>query len=351
MARQPKSTTLYPHPFSKAYWQDAAAEMKDTKMLVITALMIALRVALKPAAIQLGPQLSIQTAMLATALGAMIYGPVMAIPAAMISDTIGFMLFPNGEYFLPFMLTEIASSMIYALFLYRAKVTPTRVMLSRFFICFLVNVVLQQFIIAWQYTYMGNPEEAKDTVLGIMSVTRVLKNLGMFPLEAIVMTLFLKYVMPIVYRAKLIAFPADLRFDKKQIITLVVLVALGAAWCGGYLVYHYDNTSVTTGYSKEEVPKMNKKLHGIVTERTAEIQKEKTVAVIEFAKKPFLGNDIQYTVAIYQVKEGCELTEDMWSLKKTPASKHPDLERIATATVFTDRSTVDVFTYDIVFNK
>ena len=71
-----KSTAVYKTPFSKAYWVDAAAELKDTKMLVVTALMIALRVALKPLAIPLGPQLSIQTAMLATALGAMIFGPV-----------------------------------------------------------------------------------------------------------------------------------------------------------------------------------------------------------------------------------------------------------------------------------
>jgi len=121
-----KSTAVYKHPFSAAYWRDAAAELKDTKMLVVTALMIALRVALKPLAIPLGPQLSIQTAMLATALGAMIFGPVMAIPAAMISDTVGFMIYPTGDYFLPFMLTEIASTMFYAIFLYRAeKVTPS----------------------------------------------------------------------------------------------------------------------------------------------------------------------------------------------------------------------------------
>ena len=51
MARVQKSTTLYPHPFSKAYWRDAALEMKDTRMLVVTALMGALRIALKPFAI------------------------------------------------------------------------------------------------------------------------------------------------------------------------------------------------------------------------------------------------------------------------------------------------------------
>ena len=110
MSKTARSTAIYPHPFSKAYWKDAASELKSTKMLVVTALMLALRIVLKPLAIPLGPQLSIQTAMLATALGAMIYGPVVAIPAAIISDTIGFMIYPTGDYFLPFMLTEIAST-------------------------------------------------------------------------------------------------------------------------------------------------------------------------------------------------------------------------------------------------
>ncbi len=350
MAKTQRSTALYPHPFSGAYWRDAAAELKDTKMLVITALMIALRVALKPLAIPLGPQLSIQTAMLATALGAMIFGPVMAIPAAIISDTVGFMIYPNGEYFLPFVLVEIASTMIYALFLYRAKPSPTRVMLSRFFICFLVNVVLQQIVIAWQYTYKGNPEEAKETVLGIMSVTRVIKNLGFFPLESIVLTLFLRYIIPVVSRAKLISASAEaMRFNKKQVITLVLLVVLGAGWCTGYLFYHYDNTSVTTGYSAEEVVDMNKKVHEMIADRDDRINKDNTIAVIEYAHKPFLGDTITYTVAIYEVKEGVEINDKLWGLKKTPASKHEDLAKLATVTMVTDTKTIGIGSFEIVF--
>ena len=120
MTRTQKSTALYAHPFSGAYWRDAAAELKDTRMLVITALLVALRIALKPFAIPVGPQMYIQTPMLATALGAMVFGPVMAIPAAIVSDTIGFIIHPTGEYFLPFVLTEIASTVIYALCLYRS---------------------------------------------------------------------------------------------------------------------------------------------------------------------------------------------------------------------------------------
>ena len=338
-----KSTALYPHPFSKAYWRDAAAEMKDIKMLVITALMIALRIALKPLAIPLGPQMYIQTATLATALGAMLFGPVMAIPAAMISDTIGFMIFPNGDYFLPFMLTEIASTLIYALCFYRAKPSASRVIIARFLICFVVNVILQQFIIAWQYTYMGNPEKAKDTIMGIMTQARIFKNLFFFPIETVVITLFLKVLVPITSRMKLTyGGSTGLDFTKKQIAALVLLVIIGAGSAAGYLHYYYNNNSITKDYTAEEVVEYNHLVHGIIVEQEGDVDQNRTVAVIEYASKPFFGSETTYDVALYEVKEGVEVQDYMWSLKKTPASKDENLVRIATVTIVVENKTNEV---------
>ena len=347
MATRQKSTALYPHPFSKAYWRDAAAELKDIKMLVITALMIALRIALKPFAIYIGPQMAIQTATLATALGAMIFGPVVAIPAAMISDTIGFMIFPTGDYFLPFMLTEIASTMIYALCFYRAKPSASRVMIARFLICSLVNVVLQQLIFAWQYTYMGNPDKAKDSIMGIMGMARIFKNLFFFPIETVVITLFLKVLVPVTTRAKLTyGGSTGLEFSKKQIAALVLLVVIGAGSAVGYLHYYYNNNSVTKDYSAQEVIDYNHLVHDIIVEQE-DISAENTVAVVEYASKPFFGSETTYDVALYQAKEGASITDKMWSYKKTPASKDENLIRIATATIVTDNKTGDVLSFDI----
>ena len=347
MTKAQKSTTLYPHPFSKAYWKDAASEMKSIKMLVVTALMIALRVALKPLAIPLGPQLSIQTAMLATALGAMIFGPVVAIPAAIVSDTIGFMIYPTGDYFLPFVLTEIASTMIYALCLYRAKPSATRVIIARFFICFFVNVILQQLIFAWQYTYMGNPDGAKNAILGIMTTARLSKNLFFFPIESIVLTLFLKAMIPITSRAKLTyGGKSGMELTKKQIVVLVVLLLVGIGSSIGYLNYYYNNNSVTKDYSAEEVIEKNHLVHDIIVAEDKEVPAGDTVAVVEYAAKPFFGEDTTYTVALYQAKEGASITEKMWSYKKTPASKDETLERIATVTIVTDNKTGEVLSYE-----
>lgn len=346
MRKTLKTNNLYPHPFSKAYWKDAALELKDIRMLVITALMIALRIALKPFAIYIGPQMAIQTATLATALGAMLFGPVVAIPAAMISDTIGFMIFPTGDYFLPFMLTEIGSTMIYALFLYRAKPSATRVMLARFCICLFINVILQQVIFAWQYTYMGNPDKAKDAIMGMTSIARIFKNLFFFPIETVVLTLFLKVLMPVVQRAKLVAAgEANLSFTKKQIAALVLLVVIGAGSAVAYLDYYYDNNSVTKDYTAEEVIEKNHEVHDIIVAKDESVDANATVAVIEYASKPFFGKETTYDVALYQAVEGATITDNMWSYKKTPASKDKNLERIATVTIVTDNSTGDVISF------
>ena len=355
MSTRVKSTTLYPHPFSKAYWRDAAAELKDTRMLVIAALLTALRIALKPLAIPLGPQLSIQTAMLATALGAMVYGPVMAIPAAIISDTIGFIIFPTGDYFLPFVLTEIASTVIYALCLYRAKTTPTRVMLSRFFICFLVNVVLQQLIYAWWYVYIGNPVKAKDQILGMMTIARIFKNLCMFPIESVVLTLFLRFVMPVTRRAKLTYSPdEEMKYTSKQIITLVVLFVVGVSSAVGYLFYRYDTSSRTSDYSTEERVSVNHAMAEIVLDNTDQWDEEQVVCVVDSAYRGFLASETDYTVSVYvldpeafaigQAEDETYSMDTLWAYSKSGPSKdkYQSLVKVATAEIVKNEKTGEI---------
>ena len=361
MTKAQKNTTLFPSPFSKGYWSTAAAELKDTKMLVVTALMIALRVALKPLAIPLGPQLSIQTAMLATALGAMIFGPVVAIPAAMISDTVGFMIYPSGDYFLPFMLTEIASTMLYALCLYRAKVTPTRVMLSRFGICFFVNVVLQQFIYAWWYAYIGNPEQARESILGMMTLARILKNLAMFPIESVVLTLFLKFLMPVTRRAGLTYCDAeDMKFDKKQIITLVCLMMIGCVTAIGYLGYRYNTSSRSADYKTEERVAIQKEMAELVLEETDNWDEETVICVVDSAFRGLFKSETDYTVAVYvldeeafaagQAEDESYTLDTLWAYSKSgpKKDKYQSLIKVAECKVQKNEKTGEVLSFECV---
>ena len=362
MTRRQKSTALYPHPFCKGFWVDAAAEMKDTKMLVIAALLTALRIALKPFTIYLAPQLGISAAMLANALGAMIFGPVVGIPSAIISDIVGFVIYPTGDYFFPFVLTEIASTTIYAMCFYRQKLSAMRVVLSRFLICFLVNIVLQTLIFSWQYLYMGNPEGAKNQVLGIFTVARIFKNLAFFPIESVFVTLFLKVLLPVVRRAHLIYDrEATLKFDKKQVAALVCLFVIGAGSAVGYLGYRYNykGTSRTADYTKTQRVEMNKEMTDLVLDKTDDWDDQKVVCIIDSAYRGLFQKDTDYTVAVYVLDEDAfaagqqadpKYTMDtLWGYSKSGPKKDANhsLVKVASATFNRNENTGAVTDFQV----
>lgn len=354
MKRLAKSTTLYTHPFSKAYWRDAVRELGDIKMLVVAALMIALRVALKLVAIPLAPNLKINTAFLANALGAMVFGPVVAAVAAVASDLLGFLVSNDGGvYFLPFVLTEVAGSVIFALFLYRAKLNPTRVLLSRFCICFFVNIVLQTPIMILYYRiYIPGSSY-------VLTLPSIVKNLFMFPIESVVLSLFLSVVQPITYRLKLTYDKnANFKYAGKQIALLVCLVVIGTASVAGYLVYHYRTTSLSSAYSAEERVEANRSMQALVLENTDEWDDAETVTIVESAYKEFLGKETTYTVAVYlldtqmlEEKIGAEKAdnpkstysgETLWGYSKSKAAKDEVLTRAATAVIVVENKTGQV---------
>ncbi len=324
MSTQQRSTALYTHPFSKAYWRDAAAEMKSTKMLVIAALMIALRVACKGLSVPIAPSLDLfNVASFINALSAMIIGPVLAIPSAIVSDFLGVMIWDGlGTYFLPFVLQEIGSSLIWALLLYRTKVTPWRVILGRFAICFLINIALGTPLLVLYQNY------ALGTSSLVLTWPRIFKNTFMFPIEAVVMTLFLSIMLPITNKMGFTFFHAEnrsaLKFSKVQIATLAVLFIFGLGCVGGYLTYHYQTTSLSASYDAEERVQKNKLMQQYLLEYSDEFDDTNTVTIVDSAKKEFLGKVITYTVSVYTYEDLSQ--EDLakcWTLSKSGPKKAP----------------------------
>lgn len=358
MSKLQKSNTLYAHPFSRAYWHDALMELKDTKMLVFTALMIALRVALKGVFIPIMPNVRINTAFFVNALGASIFGPVVAILAAVVTDTLGCIIFPNGPYFFPFILTEIGGSLIFALFLYRSKLSPTRIILSRFCIDLFINILLNAPLMLLYYkVVMG-----KSYVM--FTFPHIAKNLFMFPVESVLLSLFMGLMAPLLYRHKMIYDKGEgLKLRGKQIVLMVCLFAVGVASVVGYLYYYYSNNSISKDFTPEERYSINCRLNDHIIERTDNWDGEITVTVVESAHRQFFEGTTSYNVAVYTVdmdelhanieeKQAANPDSDYGLAKirgysKSPAAKDDALTREASGVIVMKDKTGEILSFEV----
>ena len=189
MQRKNVNYKTFKTPFCREYWKLAFAEFKNTKMIVFAALILALRIAVKPLSIPVAGDLKEGIGFIVNAFGSMIYGPVVSLLSGALSDTLGYLLYPSGVYFPAYMITEMAGSFVFALFLYRAEITVPRLLLCRFSICLFVNVVLSYPIHVWYW----------NVVLGkaySMALITVVKNVALFPIETVVLAVVFRALIP-----------------------------------------------------------------------------------------------------------------------------------------------------------
>lgn len=212
--------------FSGAYWAEAAKELTNVKMLVFAALMIALRVVLKSVQIPIVPnQLQVGVGFLVNALGAMTFGPVMAVIAAGISDTAGALFFPLGAYFFPFIFVEIAGSLLFALFFYKRKITLPRIILARLSVVAVCNFILNPLIMR---IYVGESYQ-------LITTLRVVKNVAMFPVECLLLVIFLRAMAPILKSVGLCrAEVGELKLNVWKIVVLALFSILAVI---GFMLY------------------------------------------------------------------------------------------------------------------
>ena len=319
---------FFDHPFSKAYWRLAAREFKSTKMLVFAAMMVALRIVFKQISIPIGPSLRINTAFMINALGATVMGPVLAIYCAAVTDTLGALLFPTGPYFFPFIFVEIAGSLIFALFLYRARLKPWRFIASRFCICFFVNILLNTPIMQLYYQIMMGRYYAPFDML------RIAKNLALFPVEALVLMVIFRPMLPIFRRMGFaVDGPDSFQITPRRIAVVVALAVAGCAAVGGYAWLDYNNTSLSASYSAEERLARNMALGERVMAEHPELDAEKIVCVIESAYPRAFHPEVTYHVAVYEADvSGAENPEDLLTelrgLSKSKAAAREELTKL-----------------------
>lgn len=181
---------LFSHPFSRAYWKTAVKDFQRLPTLAFSAVMIAACIALSYVpSIPVGDQVRVTWGFLARALCGMVGGPVNALVFGAAEDTISYLMHPTGPYFPGYMLTTMLGTLIYALFLYRTRVTVVRIFLAKL-LTNILNVTLgalwSAILYSKGYLYYAS--------------TSFLKNAIMLPVQTIMLVVLFAALLPILGR-------------------------------------------------------------------------------------------------------------------------------------------------------
>ncbi len=236
MKNQKRDLTLFRTPFTPAYWRLAFGEVCSLRMLTLTAILAAICGILDIFFIPIvnANVLQIKFSFFAVALCSMVCGPILAVPAGFLIDTIGFLLGGNlaGGYFFGYALSSICSSVIFALFFYRARrITVWRTAAAKFSVSLLVNVFIGSL---WRQIMVG---KGYWYYVGIAAV----KNAALLPLEVAVLVLFLQKMLPLLKHAKVVSRDAEFSMTRADVITTVITAVIGIAALAAFVLRKMNN--------------------------------------------------------------------------------------------------------------
>ena len=182
---------IFKTPFSRAYWRCAAADAKKLRTLVFSALMVAACVALGYLkSVPVVNNIRVSWGFLARALCALVGGPVNALLFGFVEDTVGYMMDPSEGWNPFYIFTTMLGVFTYALFLYRAEVTVTRVFLAKL-LTNIQNVFLQSLGTYLWYSSKG---------YWIIAGERAVKNAIMLPVQTVMLVALFAALLPILHR-------------------------------------------------------------------------------------------------------------------------------------------------------
>ena len=209
-----------------ASFRKSAAELKDIRCIVVTALLIALDLAIKSVTITVMPDLKVSFAFLAKASIGMLYGPTVGFISGAMSDLISFAIKPTGTFSPLFTLVESVGAMLYGLFLYKLKLSRTeihdksltkqnakqilRIVLAKLSVVIVCNLILTPLALV-----VTNSLEAGELVFGSVLVkypARLLKNAIQFPVDCVMLI----GVLPIVSSAYNLVFKGRKKSLRKE---------------------------------------------------------------------------------------------------------------------------------------
>jgi ECF transporter S component (folate family) len=222
--------SLFSVPITPAYFRCALADLKSPRMLTTTALLCAVCALIDMFFLPIGGAfLRIYFSFLIAGMLCMIAGPFLAIPAGFLVDTLSF-LFSGGDpagYFPGYALSSMLSFLIYALFFYRAHLSLSRIFIARLTVNVLINVILGS---VWKHILYGN-------AYIVYFISGAIKNIAMLPIEAALMLILYRRLVPILQRMHVIPGSVEITVQRRDYVFSAISGVIGVAILIAYYVY------------------------------------------------------------------------------------------------------------------
>lgn len=190
----------------------SAKEIKNIRSVCVTALLIALDIAIKMLTsiytISVGDTIKISFAFVVLASIGMLYGPTMAFAAGAITDIIGFLVKPTGAFDIRYTFIEALGALIYGIFLYNAvndKWLLPRIVAAKSTVVIICNL--------WLTTW-ANASISGKGILALLPA-RAIKNFAQLPVDIFILAVFL----PIILKAYTSVFKGARKIDANTIFS------------------------------------------------------------------------------------------------------------------------------------
>jgi len=179
---------------TSAYWKSTVNQSNKLTILSVTALMIALNIAISAYFIPVGENLRVYFSFIPTAIAGLIGGPAIALGYGFTCDILGFIIHPSGPFFPGYLLSSMLGALIYALYFYRARITVVKILLCKLTVNILINIGLNSL---WSAMLFGKGYY-------YYLVKSIIKNILMLPIEVIILISIFQVILPLASKMKLI---------------------------------------------------------------------------------------------------------------------------------------------------
>lgn len=247
----------------------SALELKSIRCLSVTALLIALDLAIKlTTTVDGSDSLHISFAFVALASVSMLYGPTVGFIAGMITDLLGFVIRPSGAFDIRFTLIEALGAMIYGIFLYNMQ--NDRWMIPRIIAAKTSVVIICNL---WLTTWAVASLAGKGFLA--MFPARAIKNIIQLPIDIVLLSLLLPVILKIwqlnpahkrVIDENLLFCDGSVGKAMIAMTVIIMIIVISLGYVAQYLSDQIKDLKSTVKSQSEQIEKFNAEISEIYSQ-------------------------------------------------------------------------------------